>query len=379
MKLQRFSVLFLLLLFLFSYSGFAEIFSSSDAGFALDLPEGFALTNQDGNTSFQFVHTQLPVEVIVKIYPLSRYEKSSKALDGVYKQLSAQGSYQKVDWRNSDCVLGSFGFGQKEGWSLAASLPLEKGILVLLVFTDSQYAKQLAQFEVSVIDSLCIDHGSFYSPGPVTCYAYPEEEETEVSVNIAGKTISTKFNKVDEEANKFVIEREFAVLSMYVQSSMRNAAWKRYYRMIYRDSYKRFRRAAFDIYNTLYEDFTKAENKDLSLAQMLLSWVQNFEYERDRTTSDFAPLFQVFENRGSDCDSRSMLLCILLSHMNYETNLFISSEYQHAFFGINIEGKGAHLTAGNKKYLLGETTAKVNIGLVPQEMSEISKWMSVLE
>jgi hypothetical protein len=258
-------------------------------------------------------------------------------------------------------------------------LPLEKGILVLLVFTDSQYAKQLAQFEVSVIDSLCIDHGSFYSPGPVTCYAYPEEEETEVSVNIAGKTISTKFNKVDEEANKFVIEREFAVLSMYVQSSMRNAAWKRYYRMIYRDSYKRFRRAAFDIYNTLYEDFTKAENKDLSLAQMLLSWVQNFEYERDRTTSDFAPLFQVFENRGSDCDSRSMLLCILLSHMNYETNLFISSEYQHAFFGINIEGKGAHLTAGNKKYLLGETTAKVNIGLVPQEMSEISKWMSVLE
>lgn len=379
MKLRRFSVVLTLLFLIFSFSSYAEIFSSADAGFALDLPEGFALTNQDGNTSFQFVHTQLPVEVIVKIYPLSRYEKSAKALDGVYKQLSAEGSYQNVEWRNSDCQLGTFAFGQKEGWSLAAALPLEKGILVLLVFTDNQYAKQLAQFEVSIVDSLCIDHGSFYSPGPVTSYAYPPEEETEVTVNIAGKNISTSFNKIDEEANRFVIEREFAVLSMYVQSSMRNAAWKRYYRMIYRDAYKRFRRASFDIYNALYEDFSKEENKDLALAQMLLSWVQNFEYERDRSTSDFAPLTQVFENRGSDCDSRSMLLCILLSQMNYDTNLFISAEYQHAFFGINIEGKGAHLSAGGKKYLLGETTAKVNIGLVPQEMSEISKWMSVLE
>ena len=116
MKLRRFSVVLTLLFLIFSFSSYAEIFSSADAGFALDLPEGFALTNQDGNTSFQFVHTQLPVEVIVKIYPLSRYEKSAKALDGVYKQLSAEGSYQNVEWRNSDCQLGTFAFGQKEGW-----------------------------------------------------------------------------------------------------------------------------------------------------------------------------------------------------------------------------------------------------------------------
>ncbi|NLM00710.1 MAG: hypothetical protein GX220_04575 [Treponema sp.] len=371
-----------LIIFMFSCPVFSEVFINEQETFAIDFPEGFAILQNDGDDSFHFRHTQLPVDTILRIYPLSRYTKASEAMDGVMKQLKAECSHQELIWRNSVCCLGTFNFNNKqnEGWAFSVELPLEKGILVLLVYTQMQFSKQLAQFQVSILDSLAIDRGSFYSPGPVTTYAYPSEGDKIQKISIAGIEIETQIGIADEEACRFVIEREYAVLSMYVQSKMRDAAWQRYYKMIYRDSYSRFRKPAFDIYNALFPLALKqnSENPDFSFVQMLLSWTQDFEYTRDRANSDFSPLPVVFANGGSDCDSRAMLLSVLLSHMNYKTMLFISPEYQHALFGIAIDGKGARLKVGDTNYLLGETTAKVALGLVPAEMSDIKKWLPML-
>lgn len=384
MNIKRISVVAFLFFVIITTFCYGEMFSTTDGGFALDFPEGFQVVESNQTDSFYFKHSQLPVDVVLRIYPLERYQSVPSALDQVYKQLSADGSYQVVDWRNTECRLGTFKFGSDnnafEGWSAGVKLPLEQGILVLLVYTEEKYANQLAQFEVSIVDSLCIDRGSFYEPGIVTTYAFLPEGDLPVSVNIAGKKIDTAIDKIDEEAAKFVIEREFAVLTLYVNSEKRDAAWQRYYRMIYRDSYKRFKRAAFAIYNELWPlaQEKQPDNPDFALAQMLLQWTQKFEYVRDKKTSDFSPLPTVFQNAGSDCDSRAMLLAVLMSHMNYKTMVFISPEFQHAFFGIAIKGQGAHLTVENTSYLLGETTASVALGLVPQDMSEISKWMHVL-
>ena len=57
--------------------------------------------------------------------------------------------------------------------------------------------------------------------------------------------------------------------------------------------------------------------------------------------------------------------------------LFISPHFSHAFFGIDIEGKGARLEQDGTNYLLGETTAQVDLGLVPQDMSDSTKWFGI--
>lgn len=360
----------------------AEYFGNADNTFTLDFPEGFAIAQQNGDDSYHFKHTQLPVDVILRIYPLSRYNSSESAIDNVCEQLQAEISHQSYTWRNTNCCLGTFNFsnGAKEGWALSVELPLEKGILVLLVYTDKAQGKALTQFQISILDSLCIDRGSFYEAGPVTSYAFPPEGKKECKIHIEGMEIETSIDIVDEEANKFVIEREYAILNMYVQSKMLNEAWKRYYRIIYKDSYHRMRKAAFDIYNEIFPIAVERnkENPDYELAQILLSWVQKMKYKRDFSSSDFSPLPKVLCEGDSDCDSRSLLLAVLMSQMNYKTMLFVSPEYQHAFFGIDIEGKGAHLKVGNTSYLLGETTANVALGLVPQDMSDMNKWMGML-
>ena len=41
-------------------------------------------------------------------------------------------------------------------------------------------------------------------------------------------------------------------------------------------------------------------------------------------------------------------------------------------------GNGAHLEEGGIQYLLGETTAKVDFGLIAQDMAIKEKWFGVL-
>ena len=152
--------------------------------------------------------------------------------------------------------------------------------------------------------------------------------------------------------------------------------------MIYRDAYKRLEKAAFTLYNVL-ESEVRAENEGTqadrarALAQKLLSWTQTLPYERERTASDFTGLIDTLQGSGSDCDSRALLLAVLMAHMNYNTMLFISPQFSHAFFGIDIAGTGARLEQDGTNYLLGETTARVDIGLVPQDMSDSTKWFGI--
>ena len=264
------------------------------------------------------------------------------------------------------------------GWGAAAILPNDKGTIVIFSWCPSQYEKQCNQFMVSTIDSLSIDQGSLYEAGIMTAYAYPvTSKKTPVTLTIDGKTIKTELDANDSEASNFVIDREYSVLTLYTQSNLWKEAWLRYYRMIFRDSYQRMRRPAFDIYNVLAPSC--ADETDL--AQKLLTWTQSFTYdhETDSTKSDFTSLPDVLRNKGNDCDSRSMLLAILLQNMNVDSIFFISAEYSHAIAGIVSTHPGQTISVGNKKYLPGETTAKgLTWGKISQDMADYSKWFAVI-
>jgi len=152
--------------------------------------------------------------------------------------------------------------------------------------------------------------------------------------------------------------------------------------MIYRDSYLRLQKAAFTLYNQLYPIAKKKdpENPNRELAQILLTWTQGFDYEREKTASDFANLPSIIAGGGSDCDSRSMLLAVLLAQMHCKTMMFVSAEYSHAIFGIAVTGqpgKNAHIDVDEISYLLGETTAKVDIGMIAKDLSDSSKWIPI--
>ena len=133
---------------------------------------------------------------------------------------------------------------------------------------------------------------------------------------------------------------------------------------------------------TGYPDLKKSapQDADIKYAQALLSWVQGFGYERSKSKneSDFTSLPAAISGKGSDCDSRSMLISALLNYTGIDTALLISREYSHAMVITDIPAPGQTYTMENgKEYLMGETTAKVTWGTIAADHADRTKWIPV--
>lgn len=371
----------------------AEQMGSATFGFSLDLPEGFVATQAaaDGR-SYQFKHQFCPAEIIIRIYEPRRYQSAQAAMEDTLARLSArEQDISQVEWRQSDCSLASYRmnpYGNHEygGWGVAVELPEQKGWFTMLSYAPTSDgrgnnpAHLLEQLVISVIDSLSIDRGSQFGTGPITAYAFPSIESQPVQLDIAGRTVQTEIGGDDIASQQFVIRREFDILVLYAETDLLIPAWQRYYRMVYRSAYQQLRRPAFDIYASIYDldSVRTSENPRLALAQTVMDWVQTFPYERNFQDSDLsAPTAVLAGTLGSDCDSRSILLAILLHHMNYQTVMFLSPAYQHAMLGVEVEATGAKMKVGDRTFMVGETTDQVAIGQVAADMSVEANWLPV--
>lgn len=374
-------IIYCLILFFVGISvSFAEILNSPTWGYSVDLPEEFVLVDKNGADSYMFENAFVSSTVILKAYKKEKFSSSLEAMETVMKQLGAEFECAETDWRNTDCIISQFAFNlggaSNTGWAVSSLLQDSKGYVVMLCYTPTDVFYDLEQFVISCVDSLCIDYGSYYSPGPLTSFAFPKGEVQNHTVEIAGEKIDFPLNSSDIEADRFVVEREYSVLCLYQDSEMWVEAWQRYYRQVYKNAYSRLKIAAFNIYNRLIKT-CKSENPEIELAQKLLSWTQGFDYVRDFTSTDFTPITASITGTGSDCDSRAMLLACLLHHMNYDTCLFVSAEFSHSLFGIVLDKAGAKINIDGRQFLLGETTAQVDIGLVPANMNQTDKWIFV--
>jgi len=378
---KRFLTVALLTVFCF-IKLYAERIGFDNFGYlSIDFPEGFILADSDNEgTSFLLQNTEVPVDTIIRIYTDGRYKDSETALTDTLKKLGASSvDLDSVIWRSQKCGIATFNAtisnAKSTGYGVSAPLPENKGILVFLVYSPEKQAGVCNSFMISMLDSLCIDKGSYLEQGIMTKYLYPSSNKNvKVNLLIDGETIVTSLKDNDIEANEYVIDREYEVLTMYSKSDRWKEAWQRYYRMIYRDSYGRLMKASFDIYNAL-----ASKSKDeTDLAQKLLTWTQGMSYERNKNRSDFASLPSILQGGGSDCDSRSLLIAVLLTSWNQDAILMVSSEYAHAMVAITSPHKGHSFRFNNKDYLMGETTAQgLTWGKIASNQDKIENWIFI--
>jgi hypothetical protein len=182
------------------------------------------------------------------------------------------------------------------------------------------------------------------------------------------------FYEEDAEASQALVDREFAVLKLSLSSPALDEARKRFYRMIYRDSWDRLADAAFVLERKL--NVPPLENREL--AERVLRWVQAFTYERDLMGSDFVNLISAAREGRGDCDSRAMLWALILNHAAIPAAIMISPELGHAMGLADLPGSGARFEAEKKRWLVAETTAAVALGLIAEDYSERSKWIGVV-
>ena len=216
-------IIYCLILFFVGISvSFAEILNSPTWGYSVDLPEEFVLVDKNGADSYMFENAFVSSTVILKAYKKEKFSSSLEAMETVMKQLGAEFECAETDWRNTDCIISQFAFNldgaSNTGWAVSSLLQDSKGYVVMLCYTPTDVFYDLEQFVISCVDSLCIDYGSYYSPGPLTSFAFPKGEVQNHTVEIAGEKIDFPLNSNDIEADRFVVEREYSVLSLYQDS-----------------------------------------------------------------------------------------------------------------------------------------------------------------
>jgi hypothetical protein len=370
-KKNLLSAIFVTCLFLFiSGTICAEALSDQTWGYAVDLPEGYALEEKSGTDRYHFGHTMFPVDLQMALYPNEKFEGADKALNFVTTQLKSTGTEVAFKWRFRSAAIGKIETGDYAGWSVAVELADKKGWLVMACFAPEKRATELEALIISTLDGVFTDEGSYFECGPMTAFAWPEEKNITSKFINGPASINVPFDSSDAKANQSVVDREFGLLTAYLNTDLVTPAWQRYYRMIYRDAWDRLVKPTFIAQTTFPKDSGE-------LTSAILSWTQGFEYERDPNGADFTNIPDAFTLRKGDCDSRALLMVIMLNQMGVDAVLLVSPEYSHALAAVDCPGEGARFPVGNKKYLICDTTAKVAKGLIAQDMADQSKWFAV--
>lgn len=386
-RLSKFSFLFVFLLLSSIFSLNAESISDKDFKFSLDIPEGFQIDSytEDG-MSYIFLHPNIPVTLVLRIYNNLDKTDSSSVLKNTLSKLSAKSDIDSFYWSKKTCAISSFSMTidqNYKGWAICAPSLIEGSYINLMCYAPSDKEAACEQFIMSTLNGLCINPDYYYVPGIITSYAFPSQGKTQNKVTINNKTILSQIDKADIEASNFVIELEYSVLKLYAKHALWKEAWQRYYKMIYRDAFGRLEDFSEKTFEALYPLAEKENpsNPDITYAQYLLSWVQTFNYQRagNINDSDFTSPLAAICGQGNDCDSRSMLLSILLNSIDVESILLFSIDYSHAMAATNIKAPGQtyKLEENQKEYIFGETTDNVTWGMIALDQSDRSKWIPV--
>jgi hypothetical protein len=265
-----------------------------------------------------------------------------------------------------------------------ASYPRKGYALFLVAATGSGYAllahspasllESAADFIMSCLDAFRVDRAARRSPGPVSQFLlpWPSPRPERRTVQLPGGRGELPWSPEEAEQELYTTQREYRILQTYLTSTtLWKDAWARFYRMVFRESAGRL--------DGFTEAFSRAQPAadPTESARRVLSWVQDFLYERDPAGMDFVPpLAAAFERRG-DCDSRTLVMAAILEASGIDCVLMLSREYSHAMLAVDLPGGGQRFPFEGKEYLVAETTAKVGLGMIDSSQTDLSKWLGV--
>jgi len=341
-------------------------------GFFLDLPEGYELVEGNNRDRFSFQGPQ-GAKFDIAVYN-NVYNNVTQLSQDIERRLGNKGDIALFDYGDKAATLIELRFGDSTGWGLCMELggtvDGNVPLLAALAYAPANISG-MDVYHLSALDSLAPSENDKSRPGPVTEFTWPRGQRVEAA--IAGTTLRAMVREHDAEAAQSLIEREFALMRRYAASPAWQEAWIRYYRAIYRDSRDR----VADAVSRLAQYWNSGADRR-AFAGKALAWIQAFTFERDLSGSDFVNLVSAVTEGKGDCDSRAMLWAMILMRADIPAAMMVSRDYSHAMGLADIAGSGARFEAGGIKWLVAETTKKVDIGLIGQDMSNTEKWLGVL-
>jgi hypothetical protein len=361
----------------------------SDSGAVVDMPAGFTPGDGDGKMRFSYFDANDGMEFDIRIYEPGRYSSAEAKATDILGQIGSQGDTTSFTYQGHGAVIADMSFAldgvPRAGYAVfiagaaadakatTGSASTTNGYALIATAATSQF-DAYAELIISCLDSFSIDRAARRFPGPVSQFLlpWPPDRTEKKAVALPSASVSLPWSTEEAKQELSVAEREYHIMTLYLQSdTLWQEAWARYYRMIYKESAARL--------DGLTESFAASlpTNDPTEAARRVLAWVQGFLYERDFAGIDFVPpQTAAFEKRG-DCDSRAMVMAIILEKLGIDSVLMVSREYSHAMLAVDVPGGGQRFTLNGKAYLVAETTAKVGIGQMDSSMTDVSKWLGI--
>ncbi|MCL2410339.1 MAG: hypothetical protein FWC97_01725 [Treponema sp.] len=376
MKKNKLLLVFVLL-FVFARIVFSQAMFSPTWGFFIDLPPGYQFVDGDARDRFSFSGPEgLMFDIIVYH---GQYNTIFDLVEDINRRLQNQGYVDFFEYGGKQAAVISLEFGDNHGWGLAVELAQQSGVrpMLLALSYNPVNSGDWSLFHLSALDSIAPTVVQRRYPGPIMQYSFPRGEP--INVPLAFRGLNGVIHENDAEAAQILIEREFAILRTYLNTTYLHEAFIRYYRFIFRDSFARIEHAASVIVRELQGHMAFTDEQQREFAQRALTFIQGFHYERDFTGSDFINLVTaITEGRGS-CDNYSMLFAVLLTHANIRSAMMVSLYHSHALGLADIAGIGARFDDSHgTNWLVAETTANVDIGMIAQDQSDPRHWFAIL-
>jgi hypothetical protein len=387
----------------------AAEFIDSGIGFYLDLPEGYAADKTGDKGVFIYRGPEASITFQVYANEGSAYDSADSILQAAKKRLGAEAKEKKLRFQGRDARYAEMSFtlagNPMRGYGFFVDgRPGERDYSILSV-SGGKIFEGSKLILLSALDSFSIDIGALKMPGPVSWGERPLDGGKEIysSFEYAGAAVRAPTKPDWASASKAVVEREHAVLAAYADSGeFWMGAWKRFYRMVFRDSYSRLDSLSFALGVRMEELWRKGAlpgvggrllgqggekagsvegaMTDEDKAEAAMALVQGYTYVRDLKGVDFtAPLSALLGEEG-DCDARAMLAAILLSHWNIEAGMMVSRVYSHSMGLAAIQGaqgRNAGIEMDGDRYLVMETTDSVLPGFIDKEQSVAENWIGI--
>lgn len=384
-------LMFCLFVFVSIFCLNAEILIDNEFGYYLDIPEGYHIQqSEDNGKSYLFYHPNIPVNLAIKIYSDAQYKNSLQVMKTALSKLSVtqtEENTSSLTWNDRSCTVSNFTMMLDKAyytWAVCVPCDVKNSYLYLMCYTPCDMKEITEQFIISTINSLCMSEKYKNTAGIISSLAFKNTKEVSGVEKLNGKEFNFTIGDQDLEGNKFITDLEYSVLCLYKEHKAGIEAWKRFYRQVYKDSYERLKSFNESFYKTFYPIAKEKnpQNPDITYAQIVLDFVQSMQYKRNqgKNETDFTSMIEILYGVGNDCDSRSMMVCILLNYAGIDSIMLISPAYSHAMAGVNNNAPGQKYTLqeNGKTYLYGETTDNVTWGMLPQNYSDESQWIPIV-
>ncbi len=116
----------------------------------------------------------------------------------------------------------------------------------------------------------------------------------------------------------------------------------------------------------------------LEAADLVLSFVQSLPYlESNEYAFDVTPAALVVNDRGGDCDSKTVLGVMLLREVGVDAVLLMSKDKSHAALGLGLPVTGESLKHRGRKYVFVEMTEVAPFGFMPSRTGRVSQYLPV--